>query len=291
MPTIASKGPQIAIRALKGINLRVAKSQLNPGESDRLQGCWPQTTGAKSRIPGKVLWHVFESGTTPEAVYQVAQAFMGQQANMIVQHGDSISLDSLDYYLNRVSSYTLTPTSTAATAILGNVKASGTDGGALGATDNTFYPSTLAILSDSNSVVLSCINNVFQLPQGTYQIKALVSFYCNSASVASYCRAGLYNVSNGRFQTQLGGSVEIISTAGRLAAGSSVANPINGRQNGVCYLYGRFQVTAVSETFSIQQAVAANTASQGLGSPAQGQSPSNITTEPDVYHLVKISRE
>jgi hypothetical protein len=298
MAELVSKGPELKVTALRGLNLRKAKSQLEAGEFDRYFGAYPAKTGSASRMPGKELWHVFESGTTAEAVYQVCQAFMGQNANMIVQHGSSISLDSLDYYRNRVSSYSLTPTSTAAEAILGNSQVAGTYGGAVSSTgvENTFNPATLTIQSDSSGVILSCVNNVFQLGIGTYRIRAQVSFGSTPSATETYCRCGLYNVSNSQFQTNKGASTEIISTSGLAAKSNTGAAPASGLANNRMFLYGRFEVTAASESFSIRMAIASTPAGIAGSVAAQGCAigiTSLLTTgsKPELYSTINIYRE
>jgi hypothetical protein len=272
MPAIPSKGPEISVKALRGINLRKSPSQLDEGECDRNFGLYPSKTGLLSRMPGKQLMRVFEDGTTPREVLNAKQAF---GTGIIIQNGDALSIFTLDELRNRVQSYSLAPSEDEALAILGAYGSA--NGGALGALGNTFYAlTTPRLISDADSVVVSVVNGVFRLPLGTYRIDAKVSF---GQGIATAAKAGLYNVTNAAFQTHLGGTAEIIGTAGRGVSSMAL--------NQLIWIKGRFEVSEASEAFAIHMAQS--------GTPSidssLGYSAAAVTGHTNFFQLIKIYRE
>lgn len=282
-------GPEISITELKGINLRVAKSQLGSGENDRMFGLYPRYTGSLNRIPGKQLLRVFEDGDDPREVLQVAQAFMGQ-SYAVIQNGDAIGLYTADELFNRSTPYSLTPTPPVSTlgsyALLQHQESAGTAGGALGALDNAFYPRRInALCTDADGIIQAVSGNSFTLGIGTYRIKAAAAFGQSATTTAgSQCRAGLFSVTNNAFKTYAGSVLEIISTSGR--SGDFINRPFNSW----VFLKGRFQVTLPSEVLAIYQAneVAGGTISGETG--AQGWAAS-VGSKTEVYCLIQITKE
>jgi hypothetical protein len=277
MPTQPSKGPEIKIPKLGGIDLRSGRNALESGRCDRIFGLYPEKTGSLSRMPGKQLWRVFEDGTTARPVYQCYQAFDGT-GNVIIQNGDAISVYTLDELRNRSRTFSLTPTEGTGQALLGYYNS--TNGGGIGASTNTFYAAPVLVVADSSedAVILSCNASLFRLGLGTYRIDGFVTLGLVQSGMA---RAGLYNVTNGAFQTHIGSSAEILGLSVRAAL------PVNGPGNQLIPIKGRFQVTQASETFAIYLATSP------APSPvyAAGAAASGVTGALNFYNLIRIYRE
>lgn len=290
MPGQPQVGPEISVTELKGINLRVAKSQLGSGENDRMFGLYPRYTGSLNRIPGKQLLRVFEDGDDPREVLQVAQAFMGQ-SYAVIQNGDAIGLYTADELFNRSTPYSLTPTPPVSTlgsyALLLHQESAGTNGGLLGALDNAYYAGSVNTLaSDSDGIIQAVSGNSFTLGLGTYRIRATVTFgQANSVSLGAVnCRAGLFSVTANAFKPYIGTVNEILGTSGRTPHWSPAS-----ANNSTIQIKGRFQVTAPSEVFSIYMA-GDSSIIWSVQNYAQGQA-ATIGSKPEIYKIIQLYKE
>jgi len=277
MPERASQGSEIKVNALRGINLRKAKSQLEAGECDRIFGLYPSATGALSRIPGKSLMRVFEDGTVPRQVLQVAQLFDGT-GNVYIQNGDSVGVYSLDELLNRVPAYDLTPNPVPAYGLLGSLFPFGTEG-ETGAIQNVFsrYPCN-TLFSNEDSVIYNLNSDgSFSLALGTYRIYARIGIVSPASNVTVMTRAGLYSQSFSAFKTYYGTTNEILGVSSVMGK-----QTVTGAMSYIT-LMGRFQVTAGVETLSIMLA-------NSLSGDLYG-TPSSISSQDEIYMQIQIGKE
>ena len=285
----ASKGSQIAINSLAGINLRAGRNQLKSGECDRIFGLYPSQTGLLSKMPGKTTWRVFEdTDLNPLPVYNVCQAF---GIGIIVQAGDTVGIYTLDELRNRVSGYDITPIPVPGendnTAILGHTTVA-VDGGPLSTTGGSGYMTRTVntMLTDSGNVVSSFAGNSFVLPLGTYRINARVTFAA-SVLLNTGSRAGLWSVTSGAFKTFPDTGLEILSTSGRYIGTTGTV----GHSNRTIHIMGRFSVGSDSEVFQIRQAGVQSVGTWSSATNALGEESVELAGQDQVYAIVKIDRE
>lgn len=281
-----SKGSEIKITTLKGINLRSGRNRLSAGECDRIYGLYPSQTGLLGKMPGKTTWRVFEQDEVPSEVLQVGQIFDGT-GNIVIQAGDTIGLYSLDELLNRQASFSLSPSSSSGAnppaAIIAHTESAGTNGGSIGATDNVFYTRTLnTLMSNGGSIVTSLSGNSFTLGIGTYRIKASMAF--GKPLNTTHCRMGLWSVSQSVFKLHSDSANEIFGVTG------AKQTAIRAGSNDFVTIMGRFTIEASSETFQIRQAYDVSSAFGSSQSYAQGYA-SDIDGKDEVFTLIKITKE
>lgn len=289
MPEIASKGPELKVPTLQGIDLRSARNQLTTGRCDRIFGLHPKQTGLQARMPGKTLWRVFEDeDENPEEVLQVAQV-LDDTGNIIVQAGDTIGLYTLDELRNRTITPDLTPIpvpgETDNVAILAHIMPSGTNGGALGSSTNYFYTRIInTILTDEGGMIVQLSGNSFVLANGTYRIDAVL--VSGRQDISGFkCAAGLWSVSAGNFKTNISSTTEILGVSGSAIGFSGSSQGVFTIES--TNIRGRFQVTQDVEVFQIRQAGlggwVTSTAAQGVGSSVFGK--------PGCFATITIERE
>lgn len=276
MPERASQIPEIKVHELKGLNIRAAEHAIPSGQATVLQGMYPARTGLLQRVPGKLIYR-FLQGRSIDSMHQ---AFDGT-GNAFVQNGDRLDVYTLDEFLNRATTPTLTrnpitPEEDMSYAILTHQDTVSNPGGALGASDNTFYTTTINTLTlDDDSIIVSLGSNQFTLAPGTYRIRARIAWGAAGAA-ASGATAYLYNVTSGAIQENQGTSNDILSTADKEGTTNS---------NGWLYLAGEFEFAGSNNTFEIRMAMSDN-ASETF---AQGrQSTVTSGSHPQIYKVIEI---
>ncbi len=143
-------------------------------------------------------------------------------------------------------------------------------------TVKTFRPSSVANPSQ------------FDLNIGVYRIVAEVPFSFVSGSNSRIdSKAGLYNLTDARFEYHYGGVIPIISTCGVTDEPNVFANLTNG----ICYIDTQFEVTGGVKTFEIRQAVYINGSGVATSANAGGVK-SKVTTgsHKEVYAIIKLTR-
>ena len=158
----ATKGPQISVTALRGINLRASRNTLSSGESDRCFGLFPKQTGQLSRMPGKTPWRVFDGRAVTGCEQQTFNS------TVIIQNGDAINVETIDSLRNRqTATPSFTPTyaeeENYGIAVILHREATTVNGGdasgkltatGIGAA-NTFYPRRLTALAVNEASVIT----------------------------------------------------------------------------------------------------------------------------------------
>lgn len=170
-------------------------------------------------------------------------------------------------------------------ALLAHTAASGLYPGLLStAADGTFVKSTInAVLTDSSTMLTLASSAWTHSATGIYQINADISFGVISSNVTATVRAGLYNISSTAFATNIGGSNEILSTAGQ----ASGTNSPYGR---FVNISGRYEVSSTAHQYAIYMAGDVASGTFTASTAAQGV-PAGIASKPEIYKLVQIIKE
>lgn len=285
-----AKTPEIKVTRLAGLNLRAGRHALGQGEADRVFGLYPAKNFLMQRIPGKALYR-FLNG---KKILGLRQTFDGS-GNVIVQTDQDLQIISLDEFLNRAATFSLTPTGGTAEeamsyALYLHEQSNGVDGGDLAAAggDNVFAKSTINVEATDTAGIGTLASNEITLAAGIYRILAYITFGAAQALGTLHARAYLYNVTDAAVVTDLNSSTQIVgdSIVGFMSGGLSIGT------NLTVLLSGRFQLTG-SKAMAIYMAADANTGTWYNQGTAQGISSSGITdlTTSEVYKMIEIIKE
>ncbi len=172
--------------------------------------------------------------------------------------------------------------------LLAHTAANAISGGTFSTTtDNTFSKMTVnANVTDSTTMVTLSASNVWtHAATGTYQIDGVVGFgYSDTLNGVSF-KAGLYNFTTSAFVPNVGGSIEIIGSAG------VAPDPVStGQATGFINLCGRYTVSSTTDNYGIRGAgkcgsTAATWAAQTF---AQGSPASGVTTGTKLEYYKQI---
>lgn len=181
MPEKVTNLPDLQLLQVGGMDERSSISTTPQNAFRLVQGLYPNNANAQQRIPGKILFSRLGS-----SVWNIHQTFVG--GNVLVQTKDALYMATLDELFDRSSSPLLTPypaenEDTMAYALIVAKKTAGTDGGALGASSNTFYKRELTteVVDDGSIVSFDDANDQFTLAAGTYRFSIAV-IGCNIGS-------------------------------------------------------------------------------------------------------------
>lgn len=238
------KSPAVKINRLAGIDLRNGRHALSAGSFDRLWGMYPSQTGLLSRIPGKFLYRYLQG----RIILGGAQTFDGS-GNFIIQNGDQIDLYTMDDFLNRSFTPSITQTQleeeSYGVAYILHDEANTVNGGSAqgfqsgpDTTSNpdTFYGRRLTAMPVNQTVATLLTVNTFNaatggggsasvagnfvLVPGTYRITAWMT-YCAGTATGDVVW-GLYNTTSAAFEVDSNTTVPILgNTVPRGAGGLS----------------------------------------------------------------------
>jgi hypothetical protein len=283
-----AKTPEVKVTRLQGLNLRSGRHALGQGEADRVFGLYPAQNHLMQRIPGKALYR-FLSG---KKILGLRQTFDGS-GNVIIQTDQDLQVVSLDEFLNRQSTFDLTPTGGTAEeamsyALYLHEQNNGVNGGDLTAAgaDNVFAKATINVEATDTAGIGSLASNEITLGAGIYRIRACITFG-TIVGVGVDARAYLYNVTDAAVVTDLNSSAKIVGHGStQVIGGASIL------ENATIHLRGRFQLSG-SKALAIYMAGDASTGTWYNSATAQGAAASAITsgTHPEVYKLIKIIKE
>lgn len=226
-----SRYPEIKIPQLGGLNERVSPANLRPGEFDVLEGMYPAQTGLLRRIPGKTLLADLSG-----KILQIWPTY-NVNGDVLVQATTGVYVYTLDELLGRADadpSLVFTPNNeeeTMSMAIIVQREPNGTRGGSISGFSNgggtetadTFYPRRLThmLVNESSTVqsftaatipiTTAASFGTFTLATGSYRI-SFQGYFAPTIGTSSAIIAGLYNTTDGAFQTQSGTADPILST-------------------------------------------------------------------------------
>jgi hypothetical protein len=283
-----AKTPEVKVTRLGGLNLRSGRHALGQGEADRVFGLYPARNHLMQRIPGKALYRLL----IDKKILGLRQTYDGS-GNVIIQTDQDLQLISLDEFLNRQSSFSLTPTGGTAEeamsyALYLHEQSNGVNGGDLAAAgaDNVFAKATINVEATDTAAIGSLASNEITLGAGIYRIRAYVTVGA-IIGVSVNARAYLYNVTDAAVVQDLNSSVQIDGHCStQLIGGSTIL------ENTMIQLCGRFQLSG-SKALAIYMAGKANTGTWYNSATAQGAASSAITsgTHPEVYKIIEIIKE
>lgn len=284
-----AKTPEIKVTRLQGLNLRAGRHSLGSGEADRVFGLYPASNNLMQRIPGKRLYRILIG----KKILGLRQTYDGS-GNVIVQTDQDLQIISLDEFLNRADTFSLTPTGGTAEeamsyALYLHEQNNGVDGGSLSGAgaDNVFSKATINVEATDTAGIGSLASSEISLAAaGIYRIRAYVTFGAVVGASVD-CRAYLYNVTDAAVVTDLNSSAEIVAHGHtQLISGASIP------QNTTLMLSGRFQITG-SKAFAIYMAGKASSGTWYNAANSQGAASSSITSgsHPEVYKLIEILKE
>lgn len=286
-----TKGGEIKVTRLAGLNLRSGRHALGAGEADRVFGLYPAQNFLMQRIPGKRLYRLLSG----KKILGLRQTFDGS-GNVIVQTDQDLQLISLDEFLNRASDFDITPTGGTAEeamsyALYLHQQNNGVNGGDLAAagSDGTFAKATINVEATDTAGIGSLASNEITLAAGIYRIRAIITFGAETTAAASLdARAYLYNVTDAAVVTDLGSSSQIVghTRTGLVPGGLSI------HYNTHVSLFGRFQLSG-SKALAIYMAGTPTAGTWYSAATAQGAASSAITdlTQPEIYKIIEIVKE
>lgn len=272
-----SKGAEIPVRTLGGLNERPSPANLRPGEFDVLEGLYPASIGLLARIPGKTLL-----STVTGRILQIHDTQNVNGDILISTDAPAVYVLTLDELLSRATTPSLTPTpiteeENMSMAIMvqreANNAASGSiDGfvsGSAAAAADTWYPRRLTNrLSDPDGIITTFTAagsgagaasfGSFELAPGTYRISAQLSFYPSAAVSAHSYAIGLWNATSGTFEVYSGGSDPIVGIVSNVLPTTAATGSI------LVTMEGEFTVATTNKTYHIRQKCADVTAARVL---------------------------
>ncbi len=264
----STKDGEFKAEAMGGLDQRTAPYLVANEDFSLLEGLYPKQSGMLARVPQKsALLYV------PYPIRRIHQTNDGS-GNIIVQTTEDLRTYTLDEIMGRESTPTpdLTPTPLPippgslseeehmSMALIVHLQTNTTDGGALGATDNVFYARKLTTMVTNTDSTVSAFRafgvanpNQFDLVTGVYRIQAQIGFSNTDGSLASIsCTAGLYSVTDSRFEWHDGATVNPIIGTSALCADEGLNTRL---RNGYVYIDGQFTVAGGTKTYSIYQAM------------------------------------
>jgi hypothetical protein len=283
-----AKTPEVKVTRLGGLNLRSGRHALGQGEADRVFGLYPAQNHLMQRIPGKALYRFL----IDKKILGLRQTFDGS-GNVIIQTDQDLELISLAEFLNRQSSFSLTPTGGTAEeamsyALYLHEQNNGVNGGDLAAAgaDNVFAKATINVEATDTAAIGSLASNEITLGAGIYRIRAYVTVGA-IVGVSVDARAYLYNVTDAAIVSDLNSSAQIVGHCStQLIGGSTIL------ENTMIQFGGRFQLSG-SKALAIYMAGKASTGTWYNSATAQGAASSAITSgaHPEVYKIIEILKE
>lgn len=218
----ATNDPSLRLSDLRGVNERVSRDQIPPGQWEILEGMYPARSGMLERIPGKQ--YLANFGSRILAIHPTNDG----SGNILIQTENDLQSTTLDELYNRVYTpsinyLSISEEDTMSMAVIVQRESNGVNGGSprgyltgtdSGAAVNTFYGRRLThLLVNESSTVQSFTASTggagavstagqFVLTPGTYRIRAVLEYgsidlgTTGTLSIA----AGLYNTTAGRFE-------------------------------------------------------------------------------------------
>lgn len=287
----------IKVSRMGGIDQRTSPDDLDtegrPNFST-LEGLYPSQDGLLSRIPGKYLL----ASLPGQKILRIFQPF-DSTGNILVQTNQNLYAYTLDELFSRIYVPTIisgggTEDEAMSYAILSDLKANATDGGALNAAGvvDTFYERTIQTRESDAGGITAVAANAFTLQTGTYRISVSCVWNPIDAGAAVVgTTIGLWNNTDGVFEVYAGTAEPILGLAQKACtAGNNEAGNI------IIPLEGRFTIAAGPKAYKIMQKASVQAALRGVNfCGMQDQCTTNLNVNgaksKNRYLLIKLWKE